>query len=59
MELRELTQALADKKNVKWGNDGYFIEWQENTIVCVHEQSRFQAALHNSELKDCYIKEVN
>ena len=59
MELRELTQALADKKNVKWCNDGYFVEWQGNTIVCVHEKNRFQAALHNSELEFCYIKEAS
>ena len=38
MELRELTQALADKKNVKWCNDGYFVEWQGDTIVCVHKK---------------------
>ena len=57
MELRDLTRALAANKNVKWSNDGYFVEWQGNTIVCVHEKSRFQAALHTSELKDCYIKE--
>lgn len=57
MKLRELTRALADNKNVKWGNDGYFIEWQGDTIVCVHEKSGFQAALEISEMKDCYIKE--
>jgi hypothetical protein len=27
MQLRELTQALAAGKDVRWGNDGYHVRW--------------------------------
>jgi hypothetical protein len=29
MQLRELTQALAAGKDVRWGNDGYRVTWED------------------------------
>jgi len=56
MELRELTQALATNKNVRWSNDGYKVYWQGDMISAVYEDSGFNCALDASEVAKCYIK---
>ena len=62
MTLRELTQALANQDDVRWGNDGYRVQWEQLpsgpaiTIRCT--ANGFGGAMANSEMKDCYIKET-
>jgi hypothetical protein len=60
MQLRELTQALAAGKDVRWGNDGYHVRWEDlpqgPAIVICHDNG-FGGAMAISELKDCYVKE--
>lgn len=59
MILRELTQALAKGKNVRWSNDGYKVYWNNDTILAVYENNGFTCALHTDEIQECYIKEDN
>ena len=62
MTLRDLTQALANQNDVRWGNDGYRVQWEHLpdgpaiTIRCT--ANGFGGAMANSEMKDCYIKET-
>ena len=56
MELRELTQALAAGKNVRWSNDGYKVYWQGDMISALYEDNGFNCALHVNEVAKCYIK---
>ena len=59
MILRELTQALAQNKDVRWSNDGYKVYWQGDFISAIYESNGFNCALHTDEIKDCYVKENN
>tara|TARA_R100001377_G_scaffold68271_2_gene43554 strand:- start:1643 stop:1822 length:180 start_codon:yes stop_codon:yes gene_type:complete len=59
MELRELTQALAAGKNVRWSNDGYKVYWQGDMISALYEDNGFNCALHVNEVAKCYIKLEN
>ena len=59
MELRELTQALAAGKNVRWSNDGYKVYWQGDMISALYEDNGFNCCLHLSEVDQCYIKLEN
>ncbi len=57
MTLRELTQALAKGKNVRWASDGYKVYWLNDTIHAIYEPNGFTCALHTDEIEECYIKE--
>jgi hypothetical protein len=60
LKLRELTQALSKKDDVRWGNDGYHVSWSDlpdgPAIVITHDNG-FGGAMDISEIKNCYIKE--
>ena len=60
MQLRELTQALDNGKDVRWGNDGYTVQWETlpngKAITIRYTANGFGGAMAISEIKDCYIK---
>ena len=56
MKLRELTQALAAGKDVRWSNDGYKVYWQGDMISAVYEDNGFNCALDVIEVERCYIR---
>ena len=57
MELRELTIALAENKDVRWSNDGYKVYWYWDKICVVFTSNNFNCALSATEVEHCYIKE--
>ncbi len=61
MQLRELTQALSNGDDVRWGNDGYHVQWENlpnGAAICIrYTANGFGGAMTDSEIKDCYIKE--
>lgn len=62
MDLRELTQALANGDDVRWINDGYRVQWENllngPAITIRYTSNGFGGAMHGSEMKNCYIKEL-
>jgi hypothetical protein len=61
MELRELTQALAAGKDVRWGNDGYNVAWEDlpqGTAIVIRHENGFGGAMAISEIEGCYVKEM-
>lgn len=60
MNLRELTQALDNGLDVRWGNDGYTVQWEKlpngAAITIRFTSNGFGGAMAGSEIKDCYIK---
>ena len=60
MNLRELTQALDNGLDVRWGNDGYTVQWETlpngKAITIRFTSNGFGGAMAGSEIKDCYIK---
>ena len=56
MKLRELTQALAAGKDVRWSNDGYKVYWQGDMISAVYEDNGFNCALDVIEVERCYVR---
>ena len=62
MTLRELTQALANGEDVRWGNDGYTVQWENlpngSAITIRYTKNSFGGAMADSEIKDCYIKDI-
>jgi hypothetical protein len=60
MNLRELTQALDNGLDVRWGNDGYTVQWETlpngAAITIRYTDNGFGGAMAGSEIKDCYIK---
>jgi len=60
MELRELTQALAAGKDVRWGNDEYHVSWEElpsGPAMVIRHNNGFGGAMAISEIEGCYVKE--
>ena len=60
MQLRELTQALAANKDVRWGNDGYHGTWEElpdGPAIVIRHDNGFGGAMAISEIEKCYVKE--
>jgi hypothetical protein len=62
MQLREITQALANGDDVRWANDGYRVQWENlpngPAITIRYTANGFGGAMAGSEMKDCYIKEI-
>jgi hypothetical protein len=56
MKLRELTQALATGKDIRWSNDGYKVYWQGDMISAVYEDNGFNCALDVTEVERCYVR---
>ena len=60
MKLRELTQALAAGKDVRWGNDGYNVAWEDlpqGPAIVIRHENGFGGAMAISEIESCYVKE--
>jgi hypothetical protein len=60
MKLRELTQALAAGKDVRWGNDEYHVSWEElpnGPAMVIRHNNGFGGAMAISEIEGCYVKE--
>ena len=60
MQLRELTQALAAGKDVRWGNDGYHVKWEDlpqGPAIVIRHDNGFGGAMAISEIDACYVKE--
>ncbi len=60
MQLRELTQALAANKDVRWGNDGYHVTWEElpdGPAIVIRHDNGFGGAMAISWIEKCYVKE--
>ena len=61
MQLRELTQALAADKDIRWGSDGYHVTWEElpdGPAIVIRHDNGFGGAMAISEIEKCYVKEV-
>lgn len=60
MKLRELTQALANNKDVRWVSPMYRVTWEDlpdgPSIVIRHENG-FGGAMDISEISGCYVRE--
>ena len=60
MQLRELTQALDNGKDVRWGNDGYTVQWETlpdgKAITIRNKANAFGGAMAITKIKDSYIK---
>ncbi len=60
MELRELTQALAAGKDVRWVNGGYNVAWEDlpqGPAIVIRHENGFGGAMAISEMEGCYVKE--
>lgn len=60
MELRELTQALADKKDVRWISPMYRVTWEDlpdGPAIVIRHENGFGGAMAISEINGCYVEE--
>lgn len=72
MTIQEIWQAIDEGKKVFWHHDGYQVlvekatlnEFNKNSfrdgkVLCIrYLENWFGGIIHDSELKDCFIKEV-
>ena len=53
---------MANGEDVRWGNDGYTVQWEalpNGSAICIRYTSNgFGGAMSDSEIKNCYIKEA-
>ena len=60
MKLRELTQALANNKDVRWISPMYRVTWEDlpdGPAIVIRLENGFGGAMDISEISGCYVGE--